>query len=129
MMREKSRRYIQVFTITMITTVFPARAAINQNGNVSFWGAAVKQGCTAEARHQDRGDLKYTIELDECPWPEADDIRVIVSTPQHVGRISPPTSGTTVIYSGSRNPAHYSLHLPEQVLDSKEASVITFYYP
>lgn len=129
MMKIISRRYIQAFVMFVSIEVSPAWGVIYQNGNVSFLGAAVKQACTAEIRHQDQVDLEYTIELDECPWSQADELRVIVSTSQNVGRISSSTPDNIFVYSGSRIPGHYSLSFPGQAFDSKEASVITVYYP
>ena len=117
-----------MFVIAMISVISPAWGIVYQNGNVSFLGVAVKQGCIAEIRHQDQVNPGYTIELDECPWPEADAFSVITSTAPNVGRITT-EAVNTVIYSVNNTPGRYLLFLPGQVLDSKEASVVTVYYP
>lgn len=128
MMKKQSRRYIQSLVIAIISVISPAWGIVYQNGNVSFLGAAVKQGCTAEIRHQNQVNPGYTIELDECPWQEADAFSIITSTAPNVGRI-PAKPGNTVIYSGNNTLGRYLLFLPGQVFDLKEASVITVYYP
>lgn len=124
-MKTKFRRYILVFAVTVMMTVFPSRGVIYQNGNVSFLGTAVNQACIAKIHYQ---GPEYTFELDECPWSEADIICVIVSTSPDVGCIPLTSQDNTVMYS-HRILSHYSLSLPGRISDSKEASVITVYYP